>query len=520
MKSRSKKRDLVFSTGDDSLATLGEELRRKFPELVEKMEKFKTTSDRAVEKLVDTLLELFPYEWRDRGQFSQGVMLCVRGNYLGALGVFSGILDEEPEAYPVYHLLGYVCGSMGKYKMEVDYYRKALKIKSDVPQIYYDLATAYHLLGKEAKAFGAMKEVVARVQDFNIADHWLNFASDSLGRYQDPDGLGEKEEGEKLRCLAQSYYMLGHACLEYGLNATARVAFKNAVRTRSDFAEAYYELGVLHLKKLRNAKRAGKYLEQAELHFAQQGDLQRATLARQLNTPKNEIEENDKAAEDWLKEGLRLQKLGLYQWAVDAYKMAIAYQSNFLDAYYNMGVAYGCLEDLGLGKISSAVGAFKQAIRLKPDFIHAHVALGAAYIRQNEFEEAIRLLTGTAQRVPKNHHVFYYWGTALRLSGRADDAVNVLEKSVALAPDSLQDRFSLGLAYLDAHQHESAGEALLETVRIRPDFADAHYLLGQLFHSHLEDRERSVKHLKTAEKLYSKLKDHEKSARIRQILAS
>ncbi|TDJ57765.1 MAG: tetratricopeptide repeat protein, partial [Nitrospina sp.] len=359
-----------------------------------------------------------------------------------------------------------------------------------------------------------------RVQDFNIADHWLNFASDSLGRYQDPDGLGEKEEGEKLRCLAQSYYMLGHACLEYGLNAMARVAFKNAVRTRSDFAEAYYELGVLHLKKLRNAKRAGKYLEQAELHFAQQGDLQRATLARQLNTPKNEIEENDKAAEDWLKEGLRLQKLGLYQWAVDAYKMAIAYQSNFLDAYYNMGVAYGCLEDLGRGKITSAVGAFKQAIRLKPDFIHAHVALGAAYIRQNEFEEAIRLLTGTAQRVPKNHHVFYYWGTALRLSGRADDAVSVLEKSVALAPDSLQDRFSLGLAYLDAHQHESAGEALLETVRIRPDFADAHYLLGQLFHSHLEDRERSVKHLKTAEKLYSKLKDHEKSARIRQILAS
>jgi len=66
MKSRSKKRDLVFSTGDDSLATLGEELRRKFPELVEKMEKFKTTSDRAVEKLGDTLLELFPYEWRDR----------------------------------------------------------------------------------------------------------------------------------------------------------------------------------------------------------------------------------------------------------------------------------------------------------------------------------------------------------------------------------------------------------------------------------------------------------------------
>ena len=106
------------------------------------------------------------------------------------------------------------------------------------------------------------------------------------------------------------------------------------------------------------------------------------------------------------------------------------------------------------------------------------------------------------------------------MSGRADEAVSVLANSVALAPDSLQDRFSLGLAYLDANQYESASEALLEVVRIRPDFADAHYLLGQLLHSHLNDRERSVQHLKTAEKLYFKLKDYEKAARIHQILSS
>ena len=55
MKRKTKKQDLVFSTGDDSLVTLGEELRRKFPDLVEKMEKFKTSSDQAVAKLVDTL---------------------------------------------------------------------------------------------------------------------------------------------------------------------------------------------------------------------------------------------------------------------------------------------------------------------------------------------------------------------------------------------------------------------------------------------------------------------------------
>ena len=99
MKSKTKKKDVVFSTGDESLATLGEELRRKYPELVEKMEKFQVSSDRAVEKLVDTLLELFPYEWRDRQQFSQGVMFCAywRSGFCNGAG---GSMACNPKSAP------------------------------------------------------------------------------------------------------------------------------------------------------------------------------------------------------------------------------------------------------------------------------------------------------------------------------------------------------------------------------------------------------------------------------------
>ena len=511
--------ELVFSTGDDALSTLGEELRQKYPEMMEKFARLQG-SDPVARRLVDTVHDLMPYEWEDSKQFYEGAVFCVKGNYLGALGVFSEILEIEPEAYPVYHLLGYVCGSMGKYKMEVDYYRKAIKAKPDYPQVYYDLALSYWMMGKESKAYAAMKQGVAISQDFAVADHWLTFASDNLGRYQDPDGLGEKEEGEKVRCLTQAYYLLGMAYLDYGLNANARSAFKNAVKLQEDFADAYYQLGELHLKKLRNTKRARMYLETAESLYTQVNDLSRAGLAHQLHAPAEEITDKEQAAEGWLKEGLRLQQLGLYQSAVDAYKKAIVFYPDFVDAYYNMGIAYGSLEDVGQPKIDQAIGALKHAVRLKSDFVHAHIALGASYIRRGDFQEAVDLLEDSAHLAPNDYNVFYYLGTAMRMMGKNQESLSILEKAVSLAPDSVHARFSLGLAYYDSKRLELARDEFMETVRIRPDFADAHFLLGSLYHSALEDSERSLFHLRKAEKLFSKLKDHPKVSRVQELIAT
>ena len=518
-KRKSRKSEFVFSTGDEALSTLGEELRRKYPEMAEKFERLQS-SDLVVRRLVDTVRDLMPYEWQDPEQFYKGAMYCVKGHYLGALGVFSEILEVEPEAYPVYHLLGYVCGSMGKYKMEVDYYRKAIKAKPDYPQVYYDLALAYWMLGKESKAYAAMKHGVSLNQDFAVADHWLTFASDHLGRYQDPDGLGEKEEGEKVRCLTQAYYLLGMAYLDYDWNGNARSAFKNAVKLDEDCADAYYQLGALHLKKLRNPKRARKYLETAESLYIQAGDPARACRAHQLLAPVEEIPRREQAAEDWLKEGVRLQQLGLYQSAVDACKKAIAFHPDYVDAYYNMGIAYGSLEDMGQPKIDGAIGALKHVVRLQPDFVHAHIALGASYIRRGDFQESVDLLEESAHLAPDNYNVFYYLGTAMRMMGKVQESLPILEKAVSLAPDSVHARFSLGLAYYDCKRLELARDEFLETVHIRPDFVDAHFLLGSMYHSSLEDSERSLFHLRKAEKLYSKLKDFSKVSRVRELMTT
>ncbi|QPJ62271.1 MAG: tetratricopeptide repeat protein [Candidatus Nitronauta litoralis] len=507
----------VFAGPEDTWTALGDQLRQKYPELVEQVAKQK--SDQVVGRLVDQVCDLFPYNWEDRNAFYEGMILMIRGHNVTALGVFTEICEQDPKAYAAQYFLGYVCGSMGKYKQEVECYRKALRLRPDICQFYFDLACSYEALNNLPKAYEAMKRAVNLEPDFDVLDHWLTFASDNLGRFLDIYGNEEKALAEKARCVSMGYYLVGNALLEVGLNASARQAFKNAVRIEPEFSSAYFQLGVLHLKKLRNKKRASQYLGKAETLFKKKGDVKRARFTQQLlkGNESNEIDES--SADAWLQEGLRLHKQGRYQAAVDVYKMAIKFRPDFLDAYYNMGIAYGSLEDQGLDTLDNAIGAFKHSIRLGPEFIHAYIALGAAYLRKGQAGEAVDLLEKATEFAPENPNLFFYLGNAYRSTQRYDDAVRVLEHSARLAPDSVHARFTLGLVLMDSRLYEKAATALKETLRIKPDLADAYLLLGQLNATHLKNPEQARLFLEKGEKLCVKLKDFQKADKIREILS-
>jgi len=312
--------------------------------------------------------------------------------------------------------------------------------------------------------------------------------------------------------------LIGQAYLEFGYSTAARQAFKRAVRVWPEYAEGNYLLGCLHIKKLRNPKRAMKFLETAEQLYIRQNDFQRASLAHQLYRPKEEVQEKNKAAEEWLKEGLRLQNLTWYQAAVDAYQMARGFKPDFLDAYYNMGVAYGCMEENGIDALHKAVWVFKKSIDLNPQFIHAYTALGASYIKQGETEEAIAVLNRAEEVCPKDSNVYFYLGIASRIKAQFKEAVTYLKKAVALKPDSVQVQFYLGLSLLDAELHDDACLAFREVIRIKPNFADGHMMLGNLYREKIPEPEKAIYHLKRAEKLFVKMEDFQRVGYIRQLL--
>ena len=500
------------------LSTLGEKLKSSDPDLVERFEAIQSI-ELTVPRLVQVMADLLPYPWDDIELFEEAIKLTAQGFYGEAVAVCGDVLRVSPNAYPAYHLLGHVFGAMGNHREEIEHYRKAVRLKPNYPQIYFDMATAYWISGKEKKSFITLKKTIPMAPDFAIADYWLTFIFDRLGRNRDIYQVSESSSLEPTETFAQICELLGTAFLEYGLHASARQAFKKAVRVCPDFPEGHYQLGMLHLKKLRNPKRAQKHLEAAEQLYIRRNDFQKAALAHQLYRPKTEVHDQGKASEEWLKEGLRLQGLSRYQEAVDAYRMAQGFKPDFLDAFYNMGVAYGCMEENGIDALHKAVWVFKKSIDINEEFIHSYTALGASYIKQNELELAIQVLTRALGVDPEDSNVSYYLGIAHRMNMQFPQAVDYMRQAVALKPDSVQVQFYFGLSLMDIELFDEACAAFREVVRIKPDFAEGHLMLGKLYRENMLDMDKSLHHLKKAEKLFVKLEDYQRVGQIRQLLS-
>lgn len=468
-------------------------------------------------RIMEAIYDLLPYPWEDLETFEEGGEQIFAGNFSDAIASFKTLLHEFPDCYPALHLLGLAHGCTQNYKEEIDCYRKAIKIRPDYPQIYFDLAMSYWFQGKQKKAYSEFKRGIPLAPDFQTADFWLPFTVERLKRGKPSGKVSAREQSNK--AVAHGYCLLGIAYLEHGLHIAARHAFKKSVQLLPDYAEAQYELGSIHVKRLRNPKRAEKYLERAEQLFLSQCDLQRATLAHQLGRADEAVADRLKAAEDWLKEGLRLQQLERYQGAIDAYKMAIKYHPDFVDAFYNLGIAYGSLEDSGVELIHKAIWVFKRAIKIKPEFIYAYSALGASYIKQGDYGEALTILTDALRLEQKESQVYYYLGMVSRLTENNERAVEYFQQAVALNPNSAQANFYLGLTLMELAKFHEACEVFQEVVHAKPDFAEVHFMLGNLYMDKTGDTDKAVAHLKKAEKLFIKLDDNLRLSHVRQMLA-
>ena len=70
--------------------------------------------------------------------------------------------------------------------------------------------------------------------------------------------------------------------------------------------------------------------------------------------------------------------------AINFFEQAIKINSDYAEAYYNLGIAY-----YDLGRYQDAIDAYKQAVRIKPDDDEAHCNLGRAYLAIGDKNSAL-----------------------------------------------------------------------------------------------------------------------------------
>ena len=169
--------------------------------------------------------------------------------------------------------------------------------------------------------------------------------------------------------------------------------------------------------------------------------------------------------------------------AVESLTQAITLNPKDAIAHTKLGLAYSAL-----GEHKSAVTAFKQAIKLNRAFVDAdsYFRLGIAYLALSDYASAIDPLKQA-------------------LYGVKAKVLDDRTKSTA-GPGEAEINDALGRAYYGSRSYRQAVKAFETAVRLKPDFASAHYGLG-LSYLEVGDKRSAEKEEQVLRKLNSRLAD-------------
>jgi serine/threonine protein kinase/lipopolysaccharide biosynthesis regulator YciM len=280
-------------------------------------------------------------------------------------------------------------------------------------------------------------------------------------------------------------------------------ACQEVIRLDPANVEAPYLLGMEYIRQ-------GKK-DLAQQEYLQIKDKKPVELGQQLfaaiyppSTPQI------KNARELLVRGMAYYKAQNYTQAEAALKESVNLNPQEAVAYSYLGLTYA-----GLNRLPEAIGAYRQAINLKADFSEAYLNLGAAYEKSEKPEDAIEAWKASIRHKPDLWEAYYnlaaiYWRRgqkdlameqykllqdkdpvqARSLQEKIPDLARYASQigqpppgpstTLSLTPpgDVAKDVLARGRDYYQAKDFAKAREALAEVVKLSPQEAEAHYLLG------------------------------------------
>jgi Flp pilus assembly protein TadD len=127
-----------------------------------------------------------------------------------------------------------------------------------------------------------------------------------------------------------------------------------------------------------------------------------------------------------------------------------------------------------------AIAHLQKAIFLYPEFLEAHLLLGTSYMDLREWEKAESALRRAWEIKSDNSTVLSSLGEVYWREKRYDDAEKTLLDGLKLDDRSWHGYFTLGRLYWEIGEVKKAGRAVGRTLQLRPEFAEAHLLAGNI----------------------------------------
>jgi TonB family protein len=197
----------------------------------------------------------------------------------------------------------------------------------------------------------------------------------------------------------------------------------------------------------------------------------------------NPVVADTKSFAGYFNKGIASLASAKYQDAVESLTQAVTINPHDAVAYTKLGLAYSAL-----GEHKATITAFKQAIKLNRAFVDAdsYFRLGNAYLALSDYSAAIDPLKQAL-----------YGVKAKLLEDRTNSTAG---------PNETVINYALGRAYYGTGSYRQAVKAFETAVRLKPDFASAHYALG-LSYLEIGDKRLAEKEEQVLRKLNSRLAD-------------
>jgi tetratricopeptide (TPR) repeat protein len=143
--------------------------------------------------------------------------------------------------------------------------------------------------------------------------------------------------------------------------------------------------------------------------------------------------------------GRAFREAGRLPEAIEEFKRAVALDSKFPGAHYNLGLAN--LLNEGGAAVANAEEEFKIELVANPNDFFSNYYLGITYIFQRKWEPAIDFLRTASRIQPNNPDPYFQLGQAYQELQKHDQAIDVLKKAIDLNPDLAHNKFQVTTAH-------------------------------------------------------------------------
>ena len=254
---------------------------------------------------------------------------------------------------------------------------------------------------------------------------------------------------------AEGHLRLG---LDFFLTDELEVAideFREATHQKSDYADAYHNLGVA---------------------LAKTGDLTAAitawTEAERLDPTGMSLHYSLSALVSY-NYGVSFVKEGRVEQAMKEWRTALRIQSNFPETHYALALGFLVKQNPAMALVH-----LKSALSLVPDWVQAHEVLGQAHYESHEYDLARVAWLKALELNPGNAPIYANLSHLAVEEGNYLEAIDYARQAIVLHPDLVPAHFHLGVALLVMGDVQASMEAFNKALVLEERLTPARLLLG------------------------------------------